>query len=297
MELEYLGAEAGGGVTKPIGEGHNPMNGEPLPDLSEPYSLTPHHIDKYRREGHVLLRGVASPEEVAAYRPFIAAIVEEKSAQLGKLEERDTYHRAFVQVANLWEVDERVRRFTLARRFARIAAEMMGVKGVRIWHDQALFKEPRGGPTPWHQDQYYWPLDTVNTITMWMPLVDVSEDMGALMFACGSHIEGPQGSVAISDESEKFFDNLVKEKGFPVVWHRMQAGDATFHAGWIIHSAPGNRGPVTREAMTVIYFEDGVRILEPQNPHHPADLARWLPGLKPGDLAASSLNPLVYEEE
>ena len=33
-------------------------------------------------------------------------------------------------------------RFTLARRFAKIAADLMGVEGVRIYHDQALFKEP-----------------------------------------------------------------------------------------------------------------------------------------------------------
>ena len=46
--------------------------------------------------------------------------------------------------------------------------------------------------------------------------------------------------------------------------------------------------------MTVIYFADGVRIAEPRNEHQPADLKRWLPGLKPGELAASPLNPVLY---
>jgi hypothetical protein len=49
-----------------------------------------------------------------------------------------------------------------------------------------------------------------------------------------------------------------------------------------------------RKIMTVIYIADGTRIIEPDNPHRPADLERWFPGLKPGDLAASSLNPLLY---
>lgn len=267
-----------------------------LPDLSEDYALSAAQVAEYQRNGHILLRGVASPEEAEAFRPFIAAIIERKSAQMKKLEERDTYHKAFVQVANLWESDDRVRRFTLARRFAKIAAELMGVKGVRIWHDQALFKEARGGPTPWHQDQYYWPLDTVNTITMWMPLVDAPVEMGALTFASGSHRQGSAATLAISDESEEFYRKLVAEKRFPIVRHEMAAGDATFHSGWTIHSAPGNSSTMVREVMTVIYFEDGVRILEPQNPHQPADLARWLPGLKPGDIAASRLNPLVYSK-
>ena len=48
-----------------------------------------------------------------------------------------------------------------------------------LYHDQALFKEPGGGPTPWHQDQYYWPFDTDKTITMWMPLVEVGPVAGA----------------------------------------------------------------------------------------------------------------------
>ena len=60
-----------------------------------------------------------------------------------------------------------------APRFAEVAARLLGVEGVRLYHDQGLFKEPGGGPTPWHQDGYYWPLDTERTITLWMPLVDV----------------------------------------------------------------------------------------------------------------------------
>src|SRR5947209_7477366 len=84
--------------------------------------------------------------------------------------QRDTYGKAFLQIMNLWERDEAVRRFALARRFGKIAADLMGVDGVRIFHDQALYKEPGGGFTPWHQDHIYWPLDTNNTITLWMPL-------------------------------------------------------------------------------------------------------------------------------
>src|SRR5207249_11996994 len=55
-----------------------------------------------------------------------------------------------------------------------------------LYHDQALFKEAGGGRTPWHQDMYYWPLDTDRTITMWMPLVDVPAEVGSMLFASGS---------------------------------------------------------------------------------------------------------------
>src|ERR671932_528512 len=152
-----------------------------LPDLAQDYPLTADQIARYQRDGHILLRRVASAEEVAAYRPYISGAALRYSTETRPLHERNTYGKAFLQVINLWERDEAVRRFVLARRFGKIAADLMGVDGVRLYHDQALFKEPGGGFTPWHQDQLYWPLDTDNTITMWMPLVDVPLEAGWTM--------------------------------------------------------------------------------------------------------------------
>src|SRR5208283_1432214 len=95
-------------------------------------------------------------------------------AEATPLEKRDTYGKAFLKGMNLWVKDEGVKQFVLARRFAKLAAQLLGVDGVRVYHDQALLKEPGGGLTPWHQDQHYWPLATDKTITMWMPLADVT---------------------------------------------------------------------------------------------------------------------------
>lgn len=269
-----------------------------LPDLNEEYPLTQEQIDSYRENGHVLLRGVASPEEIAAYRPRFAEAVERFNTEHRPMDERDTYGKAFLQVMNLWTQEEAIRRFVYARRFARIAADLMGVEGVRLYHDQALYKEAHGGPTPWHQDQYYWPLETDNTVTMWMPLVDVSEEMGTMNFADGSHRLGFLGHMEISDESEAAFQRFVEERGFSLSrCGAMAAGDASFHSGWTLHSAPGNRTDRTREVMTIIYYPDGTWITAPDNPHRQADLDTWLPGGRPGDLAASDLNPLLYSRD
>lgn len=58
---------------------------------------------------------------------------------------------------------------------------------MRLYHDQALYKEAGGGPTPWHADQYYWPLTTDRVVTAWVPLQPVSPDMGPLAFAERTH--------------------------------------------------------------------------------------------------------------
>ncbi len=266
-----------------------------LPDLAGEYDVPVRLAAGFRKQGHVLLRSVASAEEAAAYREVILAARDRFGAEATPLEERDTYGRAFLKGMNLWAKDEGVRRFVLARRFAKVAADLLGVEGVRVYHDQALLKEPGGGITPWHQDQHYWPLDTDNTITMWMPLVDLSPEMGIMHFASGSHVGGYLGDMPIGDDSEQKFGDYIRSRGYRIApGVAMRAGDATFHYGWTLHGAPGNSTRRTREVMTVIWFADGARVTEPDNMNRRRDMERWLPGLKPGDLAASELNPLVF---
>jgi Protein involved in biosynthesis of mitomycin antibiotics/polyketide fumonisin len=273
-----------------------PNQTDSLPPLDSDYPLAPEDIAAFQEKGFAVLRGVATPDEVAAYRPILWDVTMAHNRQTKPLEERDTYGKAFIQVGNLMEMDARAAKFVFSRRFARIAAELMGVDGVRVYHDQALYKEPGGGHTPWHQDQQYWPLDGAKCVTLWMPLVDADESMGTMRFAAGSQRLGYLGPLNISDDSEAQLANLVAEKGYPIVYAgAMRAGDATFHDGWTIHGAPGNASAEqTREVMTIIYVEDGARITPPDSPQRENDLRRWFPGLQPGDLAASEINPLVY---
>ena len=270
------------------------MEIEKLPSLDDTKALDIATIRSFRENGHVLIPGILNREEVKAYRDIIKDAAYKYNTETRAMEERDTYGKAFLQIMNLWEVDKAVKKFTLAKRFAKIAADLLGVEQVRIYHDQALYKEAGGGLTPWHQDQYYWPIDTPDTVTMWMPLIDITEEMGMLTFASGTHEKGFVGDVAISDESEKMLDAYVKQNGFTVTRPQtMNAGDATWHYGWTLHCAPGNASPTTREVMTIIYFADGAKVITPKNENQEADRQRWLCGAAPGTKAASALNPLV----
>ena len=257
------------------------------------YDLAPEAVASYRQSGHVLLRAVGEPDDVATFRPKFASAVTRFNRESRPLAERDTYGKAFLQVMNLWCDDDEVRRFVLAARFAGIAAQLLGSENVRIYHDQALVKEPGGGHTPWHQDAIYWPIDGTRCVTMWMPLVDVTPEMGVMTFVNGSNT-GELGNEAISDDSEAHFDALVRSNGLGVsVPVPRSAGDATFHGGWTLHKAGPNTSTLTREVMTVIYFASDLTVQSPTNEPQRRDLARWLPGLVPGDHAATSLNPLV----
>jgi ectoine hydroxylase-related dioxygenase (phytanoyl-CoA dioxygenase family) len=275
------------------------MNTQTLPVLDDVYTLTAQQVADYRENGHVCLPAVCSREEVARFQPVITSASQRFSSETRPLEERDIFGKAFTLVGGLWNRDEEVARFTLAKRFARVAAELMGVDGVRLYHDVSINKEAGGGYTPWHQDAYYWPMDTPHTITMWMPLVDITHEMGGLYFASGSQHAGYLGE-GISEDSQAFYDDVIAKKGFPVVSHAQQrgalkAGDATFHNGWTLHSAPPNNSERARQVMTVVYFADGVHTFADMgNPNREADFKAYMPGVVPGELAASSLNPVLY---
>ena len=272
-----------------------------LPALDDAYTLSPKTVESFRTNGHALTRGLASSEEINAYLPSIDKAVENFKAQAydgiyeKPIEEREAYFKAFLQIENLWEHDATVKQFAFAKRFAKVAAQLLGVPGVRMFHDQALYKEPSGGFTPWHQDQYYWPVDSDQTITLWMPLVDTGTEMGTLLFADGSHHAGADKALPISETSEEYFKGRIRDENYRVVGNEMWAGDATWHYGWTLHKAGGNATPKMRKVICVIYFADGIRLTEPTNERQ--QVGKFVGHKKPGQLVDSEQNPLLWHKD
>jgi ectoine hydroxylase-related dioxygenase (phytanoyl-CoA dioxygenase family) len=262
--------------------------------LSELLEVSTAQRDEFRDNGHLLVRGVLRAEEADVLRGLVAEVAKKQSREKRKLPEKGIYGRAFGQMVNLWRVDEGIRQFVLSRRLAKVAADLLGVANVRIYHDHALFKEAGGRATYWHQDQYYWPLDTADTVTMAMALKDQSVDMGMFVFATGSHKYGTIMDPKLSSEPDGTYRKYVRERQFPLSRAAgMRAGDATWHYGNTVHHTAANLSDRRREMMTITYMADGARVAQPVHPAQVQELNMWLSGLPPGRLAASELNPLV----
>jgi len=257
--------------------------------------IDPTTVAGFQANGHAVVRDLASPEEIAAFRPTLEALVARMTRRVPPITERDTYGKAFLQAHNLWTRDEAAKRFVFSARFAKVAADLMQVSGVRLYHDQALFKEPGGGHTPWHQDQTYWPLDTNDTVTMWMPLVDVPADVGTMTFASGSQAHGDLGRYIIGDESEARFNEVITDMELPTWTHgALKAGDATFHRGWTLHRAPPNPTSLLRSVMTIIWYADGTCVSADVSGARFYDHKLWLAEIPPGDRAQGPLNPRLW---
>ncbi len=260
--------------------------------LDAPFQLTPEQIGFYDEYGYIKLKSVLSPELLEHYRRIIHERVAELSADVLPMNQRTTYGQAFLQVMNLWTKSPEVREFVFGKRLARIAAELMGVSGVRIYHDQALYKEPGGGITPWHADQYYWPVDSDKMVTAWVPLQSTPLELGPLAFSERSHRFQVGRDLEISDESEMTLKQALEQ--FPMNDSVFELGDVSFHSGWTFHRAGANTTDRPREVMTVIYMDENIHLTEPRNKNHITDIARWAPGLKTGDVLSSPLNPVIY---
>lgn len=263
-------------------------------DLDAPYPLTDTQRASFRENGFIKLKRVLSPETLEFYGREITAQVQQLNTQTLPMEKRDTYGKAFLQIMNIWTRSAVVKEFVFSRKLARLAAELMGVSGARLYHDQALYKEPGGGPTPWHADQFYWPVASNNTVTVWVPLQETPLEMGPLAFAPGSHRIAVGRDVAISDESEKLIATTLREAQLGLVETPFELGEVSFHLGWTFHRAGANRSAAPRRVMTVIYLEEDARLIAPKHKNHQQDWDAWMPGVKVGEIVNSPINPVLW---
>lgn len=263
-------------------------------ELDRPFSLTPDQIQFFRTNGYIKLKQVLSPELLEFYGTEITNQVIRLNTLKKPMSQRNTYERAFLQVINLWTKSAIVREFVFSKRLGRIAAELMGTNGVRLYHDQALYKEASGGITPWHADQYYWPLSNANTCTVWVPLQYTPLQMGPLAFAVGSQHFTFGRDLVISDESEEQLQAALKQQNFPLEESPFDLGEVSYHYGWTYHHAGPNTSTEPRRVMTIIYMDSDMRLVTPANKAQEVDRKAWMPDTPIGQIIDAPLTPILW---
>jgi ectoine hydroxylase-related dioxygenase (phytanoyl-CoA dioxygenase family) len=264
--------------------------------LDTPYILTQDQIDFYVKYQYIKLKQVFDVDTLQFFNEHISAQVDKMNQVTTALEDRTTYGKAFLQLFNLWTENELVKSLVFSKRIAKIAADLMQVDGVRLYHDQALFKEAGGGITPWHADQYYWPLSSDKTVTAWIPLQATPLEMGPLEFSAGSQaiVEGRE--LEIGDQSEEVLQKKLRVTDFQHVIEPFDVGEVSFHSGWVFHRAGANRTNEMRKVMTIIYMDRDMVLKNPDNINQQNDWETWCPGANIGEIINSPLNPILYSK-
>ncbi len=265
-----------------------------LKELQMPYTLTEDQIAFFQKNRYIKLKRVLSPAVVDFFGEAISRKVNELNKETTALEQRSTYGKAFLQLFNLWREDNQIKELIFSKRIAKIATDLMQTNGVRMYHDQALYKEAGGGITPWHADQYYWPLVTDKTITAWMPLQETPLEMGPLEFSAGSHQIVTGRDLMISDESETVIQEKLRVTDFKHVIEAFELGEISFHSGWVFHRAGANASGQMRKVMTIIYMDKDMKLKQPENENQVNDWNTWCPGAKVGEVINSPINPVLF---
>lgn len=263
-------------------------------ELEEPLDISQEQIDFYKKNNFIKLKNVLSPEVLSHFNTVISDKVGLLNKNITPLENRDTYGKAFIQLMNLWREDIEIRKLVFSKRIAKIATDLMQTKGVRLYHDQALFKEANGGITPWHADQYYWPLSSDKTITAWIPFQEIPLEMGPLEFSAESQKIEFGRALAISDESEMEMEKKLRVNDFRHVIEPFDVGEISFHSGWVFHRAGANQTSETRKVMTIIYMDKDMKLIEPKNENQKNDRDTWCPGVAVGQVIDSPINPVLF---
>ncbi|MBZ0294595.1 MAG: phytanoyl-CoA dioxygenase family protein [Anaerolineae bacterium] len=258
--------------------------------------LTQQQIDSYRDNGFVVIENFLTPEELAEWRQSVdEAVAQRDDRKLadGSMRSGDSYYdKVFVQRINLWQDHEGMRKLMLDPRLGKMAADLAGVDGIRIWHDQALIKKPWANPTGWHLDNPYWSFSSRNAISIWVALDDATLENGCLYFIPGTHKTATwEINVGIGQNIGDLFVQYPEWGKMNSVPAPMKAGSCSFHNGLLAHGAGANMTNGWRRAMTCGYMPDGSTFNGQQNILSSAQIEK----LKVGDvLEDDAQSPLIY---
>jgi len=205
----------------------------------------------------------------------------------------------FLSLEMIWPDNPLLRAYVLSPRLAQISAQLIQANAVRLYHDNVLAKQPECGRTPWHFDDHHFPLDTNDVVTAWAPVQAIPLAMGPLAFAYPLDVHRLVNAVTF-EKSGTGYDRGVAEvfarNNVSVDQTPFDLGEVSFHHNLSFHTAARNLTDRSRIVLANTYYADGARIVDSPTMVS-GDWQKFMPGVGPGEVAASELNPICWPPE
>lgn len=258
----------------------------------------------YKEQGYWLSPKLFSDNELEEFwehhRNVVAGEYETNRPPLSREPQPGDISR-LVQVNNAYWTDATIARLVLDTRIGRIAARLAGVQGIRLWHDQLLYKPPQSGAAGnigWHQDQGYWQcLDSAAALTAWVALADVDEENGCMEFVPGSHKWGLLGEDHFYQQDVDAQIKRIEAKTgqtFRTAPGLLPAGCVSFHHNLTIHGSRANVSNRPRLSIAIHMISDGARYRAgTSSDNHTSNTLRQP---RHGDFYAGPYFPVIYRE-
>ncbi|MCH8336583.1 MAG: phytanoyl-CoA dioxygenase family protein [Proteobacteria bacterium] len=229
----------------------------------EQSGLNQTQVDRFQTDGFLLVEDFFTQDELDGFGAAVdAAVAHRTSDDHRNLTDKNLYEQTFVQCMRLWEDRPAVSPFTFHPKLCAAAAALLQTECVRLWHDQALYKDPGGRKTDAHLDYPFWPVDRQDLVSVWIPFDDVHLGGGMMSYVRGSHRIGFTKFADIGQlHGGEPYDLLQEPQiaALPLVPVEARRGSAIFHHACTIHAADANETDATRRVFTMAYMADGCR--------------------------------------
>jgi ectoine hydroxylase-related dioxygenase (phytanoyl-CoA dioxygenase family) len=262
--------------------------------------ISAEQIGFYRENGYLVIENCLDAGELEKWRRCTDEAVAERLASInpgGKWNltnqgDPDSYYaQVFTQCLKLADTHPGMHEIMHDPRLGEMAAKLAGVQGIRIWHDQALYKPPFGNPTAWHLDVPYWSFSSRDALSIWVALDDATLGNGCMWYVPGSHKTARFENVGIGERLADLFKVYPEWRAIGTVAVPCPAGSAVFHSGLTAHGAGANMTNKPRRAMTCAYMPDGATFNGQRN----VLPEEYFSTLKIGDVLNDPvINPLIW---
>ncbi|MEP7342394.1 MAG: phytanoyl-CoA dioxygenase family protein [Acidobacteriota bacterium] len=202
------------------------------------------------------------------------------------------YANVYTQVIGSSRENEELRGCVFDPQLGSVVAQLSAMIGVRIYHDQALFKMPRSNFTSWHLDTPYWSFHSPQALTMWLALDDMTPENGCMRYLPGSHHTARMDkNLSIGSDFDGIFKYYPEWKKIEPVLCPCRAGTAVFHNGLVAHAAGPNLGDRPRRAYAIAFMPEQATF----NGIKDVMSSEYFKMLKVGDpLANEEVYPLIW---
>lgn len=233
------------------------------PISSDAAELAPQHTRGFETDGFLSIPSVSPPGEIR----WLTELYDQMFADQVGYEDGYLVDFAGDEAAGEMRIPQllgpvayrpELRETAVWRNCEAMARQLIGPKAT-FRFDHFLTKPANGGvPTPWHQDQAFYPRGTrYQTISFWIPLQDVARESGCLKYIAASHT-GPLhmhqpigGNTGVHG-----LEALSVDEGTRVRYCPLSAGGAVVHHRLTLHGADANTTETPRRAYGIAF---GVR--------------------------------------
>jgi ectoine hydroxylase-related dioxygenase (phytanoyl-CoA dioxygenase family) len=223
--------------------------------------LTSEQIQFYQDNGYLLVKGMFTKEEAAAFRQeghdLIDRIYQTETvdATWGGARQITAVQTKLLHCHDVQFYSAMYSKLIVDDRLTGAAADIIGSPNVQLHHTKMFIKPPeKGSPFPMHQDYPFFPHDHHSMIAAIIHFDNAPVEKGCVLVVPGSHKLGPLPTAA--DGNHLPLDKYPLESA---VACPAEAGDVLFFSYLTIHGSNVN---VSNEERTTLL----VQMRDPQDP-------------------------------